>query len=344
MDFTKEKPHKPWRHPLPFLISLVLVWFLALTTRRHSSALHAHIQHHVSQLPTVKISFPSHPVSRYNNTKIALLIEPRPLPHLTPLLLHMLYVVPPDWQILYLGSIESLAQVNRSLAVQHYQVDGKLALREAPQNASYSAKEQRNRLLTDANFYKQYLPSAEWMLTFHANTILCANSPKDLNDWLQYDWVGAPWFPHSNRWSGGGALSLRHLPHIHRVLAFQTRQDDAESEDRWLIDRVKVLPGIRLPKPEIEKGFSVEGVWDERPMGIHVAGEEGGLIKEVWGDEARRKGLLGWCPEVKIVMGMKLERERCAVEEEKGEGKGQEEMEKEIQAQMAKDVVGFEGG
>lgn len=122
-----------------------------------------------------------------------MLIEERPIKHLTPLLLHMLYVVPPDWQLLYLGSSESVSAVRRSLAVQHHQADGKLDVKLAPRNASYEAREQRNRMLTDVAFYKEYLPSAEWLLMYHADSILCANSPLDLNDWLKYDWVGAPW-------------------------------------------------------------------------------------------------------------------------------------------------------
>lgn len=101
--------------------------------------------------------------------------------------------MPPDWQLLYLGSTESLAQVNRSIAIQHHQTDGKLELRLAPQNASYKAEEQRNRMLTDITFYREYLPQAEWLLMHHTDSILCANSPLDLNDWLKYDWVGAPW-------------------------------------------------------------------------------------------------------------------------------------------------------
>ena len=83
--------------------------------------------------------------------------------------------------------------VNRSLAIQHHQNDGKIQLKLAPQNASYPGREQRNRLLTDAAFYKEYLPAAEWLFMYHADSILCANAENDLNDWLKYDWVGAPW-------------------------------------------------------------------------------------------------------------------------------------------------------
>lgn len=167
-------------------------WFMALAGRR-SDTIHQKVQHHVSQLPSVKVHFKP-PPSRYNGTKIALLIEERPIEHLTPLLLHTIYVVPPDWQLLYLGSAESLAQVNRSIAIRHYQMDGKLELKATPQNASYDAKEEWSHILTDVAFYKQHLPKAEWLLMHRADSILCSNSQLDLNDWLKYDWVGAPWY------------------------------------------------------------------------------------------------------------------------------------------------------
>ncbi|KAL8645457.1 MAG: hypothetical protein Q9210_006696 [Variospora velana] len=281
---------------------------MAIPTER-SSMVHQKIQNKVSELPKVNIQLRP-PPPRYNGTKIAVLIEERSIKHLTPLLLHMLYVVPPDWQLLYLGSSDSVSAVQRSLAIQHHQADGKLDIKVAPRNATYEAREQRNRMLTDVAFYKEYLPSAEWLLMYHADSILCANSPLDLNDWLKYDWVGPPWYNY-DQWSGGGGLSLRRVSRIKQVLSFQTRQDDAESEDRWLTDRVKVLPGIKLPKAEVERSFAVEGLWHERPMGFHLPLSSDHLLKDAWTDADKRKKTFEYCPEVKMIMDMKLERERC---------------------------------
>ncbi|KAL8825464.1 MAG: hypothetical protein Q9170_007778 [Blastenia crenularia] len=288
---------------------------------------------HVSQLPSVKVHFKP-PPPKYNGTKIALLIEERPVKHITPLLLHMPYVVPPDWQLFYLGSLESLSIVNKSIAIQHHQIDGKLQLKTAPRKESYAPREQRNRMLTDVAFYKEYLPAAEWLFMYHTDSILCANAQSDLNDWLKYDWVGAPCYAH---WSGGGGLSLRRVSRIQQVLNFQTRQDDADSEDRWLWDRVRLLPGVKLPKPEIEKMFAVEGVWDEKPMGFHMPSSSEILLKDVWDDPKQRKKTYEYCPEIKMIMNMKLERERCeekTAEQVEAEKKAKEQMEKEINERM----------
>ncbi|KAL9599704.1 MAG: hypothetical protein Q9219_003692 [cf. Caloplaca sp. 3 TL-2023] len=249
----------------------------------------------------------------------------------------MLYVVPPDWQLFYFGSAESLSAVNRSMAIQHHQTDGKLQLKLAPQNGSYPAHEQRNRMLTDADFYREYLPKAEWLLMYHADSILCANAQKDLNDWLMYDWIGTPWYNYGH-WNGGGGLSLRRVSRIKQVLNFQSRQDDADSEDRWLTERIKVLPGIKLPKPRVEETFAVEGVWDEKPMGFHVPLSDEGLLREVWDNADQRKKIYDYCPEIKIIMNMKLERERCEEKtqeqvetEEQAQGQAKEQMTKQIE-------------
>ncbi|KAL8838577.1 MAG: hypothetical protein Q9176_004974 [Flavoplaca citrina] len=337
MDTVPENG-KRWRRQSYVVVSLLIVWFVAFAGKRHSDTIQQKVQHHVSQLPSVKVHLRP-PPPRYNGTKVALLMEERPIKHLTPLLLHTIYILPPDWQLLYLGSAKSLAQVNQSKAIQHHQADGKLVLRNTPQNASYDAKEQRNRLLTDVAFYKEYLPKAEWLLMHHADSILCANSPHDLNDWLKYDWVGAPWYNYGH-WNGGGGLSLRRVSRIQQVLSFQSRQDDQDSEDKWLTDRIKVLPNVKLPNYEAEKKFAVEGVWDEKPMGIHVPSSNDVLLRDVWDDPERRKQMLEYCPEIKMIVAMKLERERCQEDkvDEEAEATKQAEIAKQAEAEKLKEA------
>lgn len=165
---------------------------IAFLTRRQYPIIHHKIKHQWSQLPTVKVDFKP-PTPKYNGTKVALMIEDRPIKHIAALLLHMLIVIPPEWSLLFLGSGENLAMVNTSTGIQSYQAIGKLELRQTARNESFSATEWRNRMLTDISFYEHYVPSAEWLFVFSLDSILCANSKKDLNDWLIYDWVGAPW-------------------------------------------------------------------------------------------------------------------------------------------------------
>lgn len=126
-----------------------------------------------------------------------------------------------------------------------------------------------------------------------------------------------------NRWTHGcnrtivdkigglGGLSLRRLSKVKQVLSFQSRQDEAEPEDHWLVGRIATLPEANLPPPEVEKYFSVQSVWHEKPLGYHVGANGANRFPEIWHSYERRKQIYEYCPEIKMVLDMKLERERC---------------------------------
>lgn len=146
-------------------------------------------------IPSVKLDWPIPPTKdprpAFNSSKLALLIEARPLPHLPPLMMHMMAVVPPDWRFLFIGSSESILSVSRAYSIQHQQVIGKLDMVELPPPWSIASKEDVFRLLTDPRFYDEFLPDVEWILKYEHDSMLCANSETSLNDWLDWDWTGA---------------------------------------------------------------------------------------------------------------------------------------------------------
>ena len=105
----------------------------------------------------------------------------------------MISVVPPEWRFLFVGSTDSLNRTNTSETLQLHQASGKLRLREAPDVGSIDSRRKIDRLLTNLTFYEQYVDPAEWLLLLHPDSILCSRSDLTINDWLGYDWVGAPW-------------------------------------------------------------------------------------------------------------------------------------------------------
>lgn len=121
-----------------------------------------------------------------------MLIEGRPIPHLVPQILHMMTVVPPDWRFLFIGSNESVFSVGRSFAIKTYQASGKLDLMRAPAPWEIKNKEDISRMMTDKRFYDSVIPGVEYLLKYESDSIMCSNSPDSLNDWLDYDWAGAP--------------------------------------------------------------------------------------------------------------------------------------------------------
>ncbi|KAH9906268.1 hypothetical protein F4778DRAFT_778657 [Xylariomycetidae sp. FL2044] len=195
--------------------------------------------------------------SPYNETKVALLIENRALPSLAPLLLHFISVVPPDWRFRFMGSEASVAQVGKSPAIRSQVSGGKLDLTLIPSNMSTGGQEEISQFLTTLWVYETLLRPAETLLVFQTDSVLCANSARSLDDYLDYDWVGAPWNP-SGRFGGNGGLSLRKVGAIVEVLREQVRAPGSEPEDVWLTERLGHRPGAKMANGTLSLTFSGE--------------------------------------------------------------------------------------
>jgi hypothetical protein len=148
----------------------------------------------IEHLPALKVDWHPKvdPKTQFNSSKVAVLIEGRPIPHLVPQLLHMISVLPPDWRFKFIGTNKSVMSVSRSFATQYQALNGKLDLVVVPKPWAIDSKEDVYRLLTDLRFYDEHLSEVEWMLKFESDSIMCANSGDTLDDWLHYDWAGAP--------------------------------------------------------------------------------------------------------------------------------------------------------
>lgn len=182
-------------------------WLLPHTP--YTKQLRAQAQTGFETLPNVYIDW--HPKKsfeeRFQSNKTALYIETRADKHfLAPFLLHMMEVVPPGWRFLFLGSDESTHIAASSLNGREHMKSGRLVVRSI-ENSKWVQEwgrhwedigidEIHNRLLTNISFYEEELGASrgtEHLLVFRSESILCTNAETDLDDWLQYDWVGAPW-------------------------------------------------------------------------------------------------------------------------------------------------------
>ncbi|KAF7518831.1 hypothetical protein G7054_g13324 [Neopestalotiopsis clavispora] len=283
------------------------------------------------KIPSVKVDWhPStlaeierNPRLRYNTSKVALMVEPRPLPHLVPHLLHMIAVVPPDWRFVFIGSRKSVISVGRSYATKHQQAIGKLDLMTLPQPWDISSKEGVYRTFTDSRFYSEFLPGVEWLLKYESDSILCANSETSLNEWLDWDWAGAP-RTADDRFSGNGGLSIRKVSTIQRVLKIQERLNDTGAEDEWFGTRLWVLPGAKVASGQNGQ-LTVEDVYIPKPMGFHVRDGGKNLPDSVWKNPNQRHEIFEYCPELSLIMDMKLEVERCPGDDRNGNLPGDSE-------------------
>lgn len=274
----------------------------------------------------------------FNSSKLALLVEDRPLPALAPVLLHFMAALAPDWRFLFLGSAASLSAVNASAAVRSRVGTGRLLLRPMPAGVSTSGTEMVSRFLTSRWLYETAVAPAEWLLVFQTDSMVCANSRLAVDDFLGYDWVGAPWNPNG-AWGRNGGLSLRRVSRILEILRNQERAHDSEPEDVWLSERLVYFPSSRMANGSVSLSFSgemhsgrpervvpsiangtvtshgdyVEGVDDWRdgfyePMGYHTGGGGVWLHSPLWGTPELRSHVWSYCPEVKMTLPMDLAR------------------------------------
>jgi hypothetical protein len=123
----------------------------------------------------------------------------------------------------------------------------------------------------------------------------------------------------NDRFAGNGGLSIRKVSAIKRVLRFQERFNDSMAEDEWFGKRVIAIPGLKVATGEMEDHFSVEELYHEKPMGYHLRTGNGDLPAGVWKNRDQRQAILKYCPEIAIILDMKLEKERCPGDNGEGE-------------------------
>jgi len=135
--------------------------------------------------------------------------------------------------------------------------------------------------------------------------MMCANHKGTLDDWLKYDWVGAPW-GMGDRYGGNGGLSLRRVSSMIQILQHQQRLDDSEPEDVWWTERLGHLPNSKTANGTMSNMFSAEGIWYDEPLGYHTGGGGNMLPGGTWGDPERRQHIYDYCPEMKMTLDMDL--------------------------------------
>lgn len=262
-------------------------------------------EHRTSVLGTAKVR------------KVAVILETRPLSHLLPLLLHFSSVLGPEWPI-YLFTAPSVVKLlGKSLSFKRAVDDGRIELRGlpmgVPEDYPFHDPLKRSEFLTQPWFWESLMP-AEHVLLFSADSMICSKSQSSIDDFLKYDFIGAPLAaedPDYDEILGvSGTLSLRNRNAMVNVARktdwtmVASGNRDASGvfrkslEDEWFWDKmtaapilVKNKPWATLPNLETAKMFSMGDVWAHEPFGY-----DGALTKH----NDRKVEILKWCPEYGI--------------------------------------------
>jgi hypothetical protein len=117
-----------------------------------------------------------------------------------------------------------------------------------------------NELLKDKDFYNK-IPT-ELFLIFQTDSIICNDYSDLINDFMKYDYVGAPWEDAV----GNGGLSLRKKSKMLEII--EKCPKDKINEDIYFAN-----PCVDIYKPTIEEAklFSVEKLPSNISFGVHKA-------------------------------------------------------------------------
>lgn len=251
-----------------------------------------------SQPPTGKGTFEGG--HYFNSTKAAVIIETRPLENLVPLILHFSSVLGPEWPVILYTSMDHMID---SAALRYAMGGGRVVIRYLPEGLKFETHFDVSKFLTETWFWDQLAP-ADNVLLFQADSIICANSQKRVDDFLEWDLIGAPIPPEWHGVGYNGGLSLRNRKKVLQILNDRSimflhplnataAEDPDKYEDQWFFSRMKEK-GFRLPEPKVARTFSVQmkEMFYETPLGYHqpelfLTEEQMGVVGE-------------WCPEYKL--------------------------------------------
>ncbi|CAF1613014.1 unnamed protein product, partial [Rotaria sp. Silwood1] len=120
---------------------------------------------------------------------IAVLVEFRAVDHIITIVHNINYHIPSTWPIQIFHGKDNEAFIKNSTLAPLI-ASGKIFLTLMEQ---VYGKNRTNELLTDPKFWQHV--RGEKILFFQIDSAMCSNSPHKITDFIQYDYVGAPWDP-----------------------------------------------------------------------------------------------------------------------------------------------------
>jgi len=115
-------------------------------------------------------------------------------------------------------------------------------------------------LLLNKSFYD--FIDTETFLIFQTDSLIIKENKHLINDFLEYQYVGAPW---RNGKVGNGGLSLRKKSKMIEII--DKVNVDNQNEDLFFSQQDQV--DMYIPNFYKAKKFSVETVFSESPFGVH---------------------------------------------------------------------------
>lgn len=297
------------RRPVLYgLIALSLVWIFAMNwpgTIFEQYHTNTHHEPHdfdpdASESPLVRLAGQS-----TIGDHVAVITDTQYSERLVPLIMHFHAMLGPDWPIIFYTSQDNFdehfgpnAEV-RSAVWDRAVAAGSIEVRLIGSQFDLTQREGVNIFLSKPWLWNQLAP-AKNVLIFQTDAMICANSPHKIEDFLKWDFIGAPFRRNDKIYNGG--LSLRNRDSILDLLEegrdWQKESEAGEwkegGEDVWF-GRMFEKQRRPLPSTKVALQFSHEYNWNVReykqPFGYHKVHKNAkDSLAEI------RK----WCPEIEL--------------------------------------------
>lgn len=186
----------------------------------------------------------------------AVIVEPRRHPALSFVLQNVVTQLSSDWKILIFHGKDNHDYVQNIITSMN---EPSRFLKPIQLDIDNLSLYQYNLVLMSQAFY-QCIPT-ETLLIFQTDTMIL--EPGQLEEFLSYDYVGAPW---KSGHVGNGGLSLRKKS---KMLSISATVNHFHVNEDVFFSMQKIVP-LKKPTFQEAKRFAVETVFHDSPFGIHA--------------------------------------------------------------------------
>ena len=213
---------------------------------------------------------------------VAVIIEPREHEFLVPVINNIIDNVPEYTKIQIFHGTKNLDYIKKHFGNQIK--SNKIILTNL--NVENLTIKDYNLLLTSSNFWNNI--DGEHILIFQTDSCMCSKSINKIEDFLKYDYVGAPWKdPNYPNNGGNGGFSLRKKSKMLEIIT--NHKYNNENEDLYFSKYSN-----NLPSRELLKSFAVETLlYNSTPIGIHKPWD--------WLNKNELNKLKESCPEISTI-------------------------------------------
>ena len=200
-----------------------------------------------------------------NSAYTAIIVEPRKHKALHYVLQNFLENLDNNWNIIVFHGNLNKEYIENIINNHLGKYKNRIKLKSL--NVDNLSIDDYNKLFKNKEFYEN-IPS-EIFLVFQTDTLINPRNKNSINNFLQYDYVGAPWKNNNNKLVGNGGLSLRKKSKMIEIID-NYNNSFCMNEDVFFSNSCPIVK-MNIPNSDEARKFSSEQIWDPESFGIHKA-------------------------------------------------------------------------